>query len=182
MTSSANWLDIIRREALNVHFHGQTKSTLVCTSYNPKTHSVKGILVPHGVETGWIPVATQAAGKNWGVMVGPTPGDPQKLDGEQFDVDFEFGDPNTPIARHRLHSTPDTPPEVKSGEILLQHQKGHKLYFAEDGSVTLYHAAHGGTLAFDKDGNLSADTKNQSLSLTAGSGKVAINGIVDINS
>lgn len=161
--STGQWLDIIRREALNVAKHGQQKSTVICTSYNPNTHAIKGILVPHGVETGWIPLAAIHIGNGYGVLVGPKVGDPEKLDGDQFDVDFEFGDPNTPIAKHRMFSTPDAPPVVQSGEILLMHQKGAKLYFEEDGSVTL-------------------DTNNNPLTINTGSGKLAINGTVDINS
>lgn len=180
MTASS-WLDIIRRETQHTHFHGATKSTLICTAYNPKTHAVKGILVPHGVETGWVPVGVTSAGNGFGILVGPKVGDSEKLDGDQFDVEFEFGDPNTPIARHRLFSTPDTPPEVQSGEIMIQHEKGHKLFFAQDGSVTLTHAAAGGNLTFDKDGNLTVDSKSKGITVNAGSANLAINGIVNIN-
>lgn len=175
------WLDILRREALNVVKHSQTKSTLVCTGYNPNTHAVKGILVPYGVETGWVPIGVIGAGSGYGVLVGPRVGDPQALDGDQFDIEFEFGDPNTPVARHRFHSTPDAPPVVQSGEILMMHQKGHKIYFAHDGSVTIYHAAAGGEIAFDSAGDLMVDAKGKNLTIQSVGGNVSINGIVDIN-
>ncbi len=168
--STPKWLDIIRREALHVHFHGQTKSTVICTSYNPKTHAIKGILVPHGVETGWIPIGVAHAGNGYGILVGPKAGDPQKLDGDQFDVEFEFGDPNTPIARHRLFSTPDAPPEVQSGEILIQHDDGSKFFFAKDKSLTILHGVKNGSIVFDPKGNITMDSKNQNITVQSGTG------------
>lgn len=147
------WLDVVRREAQHVADARERKSTLVATGYNPDTHSVKGILVPHGVETGWVPIATHGIGNGWGILVGPKVGDPQKLDGDQFDVEFEFGDPNTPVARHRVFSNPDKPPRVESGEILIKHNSLGNLYFKKDSSVLLQFKDKNTQLFFDTDGS-----------------------------
>lgn len=133
------WLDIIRREAANVVASRQLKSTLVATGYDPATHSVKGILVPHGVETGWVRLAAIHAGNGFGIVTGPTPGDDKKLDGDQFDIEFDAGDPNTIIARHRQHSKPDAPPSVQSGEMLIQHKSGHYIKFNAADELVVNH-------------------------------------------
>ena len=121
--------NVVRRIALEVMGSTQIKGTLVCTAYNPKTHAVKGIIQPHGVESGWVPIAALHVGNGFGVLVGPKVGDPQKLDGDQFDLQADMGDPNTLVAHHRQFSTPDAPPEVQSGEMLLMHEKGTKAFF-----------------------------------------------------
>jgi hypothetical protein len=181
MSAIDAWLNIIRREAQFGYMQGQGKSTVICTSYNPQTHAIKGILVPHGIETGWIPVGVQHAGNGFGILTGPNVGSAGALDGDQFDVEFEFGDPNSPMATHKRFSTADTPPQVQSGEILVQHKLGHSLSFKQDGSVTIYHAAKGGMIAFDGSGNMTVDAKGQTMTIQSSGGAVAINGNVTIN-
>ncbi len=140
------WLDIIRREAANIVASRQLKSTLVATSYDPATHSVKGILVPHGVETGWVRLAAIHAGNGFGIVMGPTPGDAKKLDGDQFDIEFDAGDPNTIVARHRQHSKQDAPPAVKSGEMLIQHKSGHYVKFNAADEIMIFHKTKSQTI------------------------------------
>ncbi|MFH7191284.1 hypothetical protein ACHWGL_30750, partial [Klebsiella pneumoniae] len=94
-----DFLNVIRREAQHAVGGRQFKQSLVVTSYNPNTHSVKGILVPSEVESGWVPIAVQHAGDGFGIMSGPNAGTAEKLDGDVFDIEFENGDPNTPIAK-----------------------------------------------------------------------------------
>ncbi len=172
----------IRRIAQEVVGRSQFKGTLVCTAYNPKTHAVKGIIQPHGIESNWMPIAALHVGNGFGILVGPTVGDPQKLDGQQFDIHMDGGDPDTMVAHHRQFSTPETPPQVQSGEMLLQHQAGHYLKWAQDGSVTIYHAAAGGTMAFDAQGNITHDAKGKTITVQSAGGSVKINGNVSINS
>lgn len=178
------WLDIVRREAQHVFFQHQPRLTLVCTAYNKDIHAIKGILVPHGVETDWIALASVHAGNGFGILIGPKVGDPKKLDGDQFDIDFDISNPNRPIARHKQFSTTDKPPTVKSGEMLWQHSKGHHLFFDEKGNVTIYFNAdknkpkggepppngNGGYMAFDKDGNLTHNSHKKTLTLDDGAG------------
>ena len=140
------WLDIIRREAANMIAAKQMKSTLVATGYDPATHSVKGVLVPHGVETGWVRLAAIHAGNGFGIVTGPTPGDATKLDGDQFDIDFDGGDPNTIVARHRQHSKQDAPPNVASGEMLISHKSGHYVKFNAADELVVYHKTKSQTI------------------------------------
>jgi uncharacterized protein involved in type VI secretion and phage assembly len=124
------WLDIIRREAFVAVAQRQQKSTLQVTSYDPKTHSVKGILQPHGVETGWVPVGTAAVGDGFGVAIGPGVGD-------QFHVEFENGDPNAPMATHRLFSTAAKPVNVESGEVAIVSKFKHTIKLTKDGKMVI---------------------------------------------
>ena len=129
--------DVMRAYAAQAVAARQFKGTLVTTGYNPQTHAVKGILVPHGIETGWIPIAAVHAGNNYGIACGPKVGDAQALDGDQYDIEFDFGDPNTIVARHRQFSTPDSPPQVQSGEMVVMHESGNKIFFAQDKSMVI---------------------------------------------
>ena len=115
----SGFLNVIRREAMGLLGGLQRSSTLVATAYNPKTHAVKGILVPSEVETGWIPLASVSAGDGYGVMVGPVVGSAEDLDGDVFDVDFLNGDPNTPIAKHKHFSQADNPPRCSPARFCL---------------------------------------------------------------
>jgi hypothetical protein len=177
------WLDIVRREAQHVAFYGQSKSTLIATSYDPNNHAVKGILQPHGVETGWVRLAAIHIGNGYGILVGPNVGNGgptsqgsgssssgsgsgsgQQITGDQFDIHFEFGDPNRPMAVHRRFSTVDQPPVVQSGEMLLMKQpsdgstgstdpsaaKQNKLFFDQKGNVSLAHES-GNSFVFGAD-------------------------------
>lgn len=162
-------LNIVRREAQHAVGSRQSKSTLVSTGYNPKTHAVKGLLMPSEVETGWIPIAVQQAGDGFGVMSGPNVGSAEKLDGDVFDVEFENGDPNTPIAKNKHFSASDNPPEVKSGEILIKHQTGGSTHMKADGSIVTTHK-DGGQSTWDKDGNHTVDTKGKNVTINSGAG------------
>lgn len=130
-------LDIIRDEVATVSSMRNWKGTVLVTGYDPKKHAIKGILVPHEVETGWIPIGSSSIGNGYGDAMGPKVGDPQKLDGDQFNVEFDNGDPNTPIATHRIFSDTDVPPTVQAGEMMRRHEKGQQLFFNQAGDAIL---------------------------------------------
>ena len=101
------WLDIIRDEVATVSSMRNWKGTVVVTSYDPTKHAIKGILVPHEVETGWIPLGSGMIGNGYGDVMAPKAGSATDLDGDQFNVEYDNGDPNTPIATHRIFSEAD---------------------------------------------------------------------------
>lgn len=138
------------------------------SSYDPQTHSSKLIRQPEGIETGFMPHHAHHVGNGWGVLVGPQVGD-------QFVLGHVNGDVEVPFIAARLFSDKDKPPVVQSGEILAQHQKGHKLFFKQDGTVTLYHAAAGGNVTFDPNGNLTVDAINKTLTVNS-TGTVNVKG------
>ena len=162
-------IQIMRREAMNcIGLHQRTGSMAV-TSYDPKTHAVKGVLLPSMVETGWVPLPCISAGDGYGVMVGPTAGTADKLDGDIFDVDFVNGDQNTPVLKQKHFSVADNPPWVEAGEMLIKHQTGGSTHFRKDGSIATTHK-DGGSYTFDKDGHVSIDTKDKNVTINSGTG------------
>lgn len=162
-------VDVIRREVAMQIAQRQVKGTLVCTSYDPDKHAIKGMLMPHRVETGWIPIGSHHIGNGFGMLVGPKPGSAEKLDGDQFDIVFDQGDPNTPIAALRLFSAKDKPPRVESGEMLLRHESGNSFLFDKNKEITIRHHK-GGTQHWDKDGKVTITTKDQDFTVDAGKG------------
>ncbi len=70
-------IDLIRREAAIVSSMRHWKGTVVVTGYDPKKHALKGILVPHEVETTWIPIGSGAIGSGFGDLIGPKVGSPR---------------------------------------------------------------------------------------------------------
>ncbi len=154
MTDTDELMSHIRRIAQEVMGRSQFKGTLVCTAYNPQTHAVKGIIQPHGIESGWVPLAALHVGNGFGIAVGPRVGDPKKLDGQVFDLHFDGGDPDTLVAHHRQFSNTEKPPVVQSGEMLLQHESGNKVFFAADKSVTVL-GQNGSQTKHHTDGRIS---------------------------
>lgn len=167
--SCDDWIEIVRREAGVMSASRASPTVLVCTSYNPKKHAVKGILQPYGIETGWIPIGIIGAGANFGVVIGPRAGDAKKLDGDQFEITFDGGDPNTPIARHRLSSDKDIPPEVKSGELAIVTRFKHSIMMTKDGSMTIV------TSDKYKDDNSDKDNDKPDLTINTTAGNIAVN-------
>ncbi len=173
-------IDLIRREAATAAAMRHWTGTVVVTSYDSKKHAIKGMLVPHEIETGWIPISTDHIGNGFGNLAGPKVGSPDALDGDQFHVQFDAGNTNTLTATHRIFSEQDVPPQVQSGEILSQHQTGTKVFMDKDGqaivehgpsgntivmatdkSITVTHAPTGSNLQIDKDGNHIHDPKGK---------------------
>jgi phage baseplate assembly protein gpV len=104
------------------------------TSYDPKTHMAKVMLGPSGHETPWLPIARQHMGNGWGIVIGLTPGDGIST-GDQVEVTYHGGDLDSGRITGMYHSDQDQPPQVQSGEILLQHQSGSKVYLDQNGNV-----------------------------------------------
>lgn len=107
----------------------------LCTAYDPKTHSCKVKLKPSDQETGWRPIARQHMGNGWGIVIGLTPGDGDTT-GDQVEVTYHEGDQDAGRVTGMYHSDQDQPPQVASGEILIQHQSGSKVLLDKNGNVT----------------------------------------------
>lgn len=162
-----SWLEFLRREAGVVSGSRMQGCTLVCTSYNKEKHAIKGILQPHGVETGWIPIGIIGAGPNFGIAIGPKAGDPKKLDGDQFEISFVNGDPNSPVARHRLSSDQDKPPQVETGEIAIVSQFNHSIHMTKDGAITIN--------TTQKDVAGKNDNSGPNITVNSTAGNIAVN-------
>ncbi len=101
------------------------------TSVDEKTYMAKVMLQPWGIETGWLPIGTLAAGPNWGIFHLPP-------DDTEVTVDFIGGSIDNGRIRCCYTNDTDVPTAgVKQGEILIQHASGSLLHFDTDGNVNL---------------------------------------------
>ncbi|MBX9934561.1 MAG: phage baseplate assembly protein V [Methylobacterium sp.] len=141
--------ELIRREASSPANARSATRIGEVTSYNKETHAVKLKLQPEGIETGWVPLGGIAIGKGFGIAIGAKAGD-------QMVVSFVDGDHNNPVVISRIFSDQQKPPKVKGGEFAIWHESGTRAVYAEDGSITQTHAT-GGTVTWDKSGNLTTD-------------------------
>ena len=102
----------------------------VVSAFDADAYAVRVRLQPEDVETGWLPIATLAAGAGWGLQLAPKLGAVAIVQFERDAIDagivtgFQFGD--------RLR-----PQAVPAGEFALRHESGSRLHFRADGSVDL---------------------------------------------
>lgn len=160
----ADITDLVRRESAHGHGARAHDRVGIVTSYNEDTHAVKVKIKPEDKETGWMPLGALHVGNGFGIAIGANVGD-------QLAIGFLDGDPNAPYVKARLYSDKQKPPKVKSGEMVLFHETGNKLYFDKDGAITLAHKS-GGQLLWDKDGVATLDNGSRAVKVK---GSVAIN-------
>jgi uncharacterized protein involved in type VI secretion and phage assembly len=128
------------------------------TSYDPDKYLAKVTFQPEGQESGWLPIETGHMGNGFGIAIGLTAGDGKKS-GDQVIVRFQEGDFESGKIVERVHSAKDKPPRVESGEMVFWHEKGAKIFFAKDGSLTVQDG-QGAVRVFDGKGNISDTSKN----------------------
>lgn len=155
---SDDLMGIIRREIERALAGRHSKTYGLVTSYDPKKHLGKVKIQPEGQETGWLPIRTSHIGNGWGMAIGLTEGD-------QVELTPQEGDVEALAITGVVHSDDDAPPQVGSGEILLQHKSGAKIKFSSDGSTVLSDG-NGSQIHMDGSGNVSFSS----------SGTISING------
>jgi len=136
------------------------------TAYNPNNYTVKVMLQPEGIETGFIPLATIWVGNNFGAVFGPNIGDSVKLD-------FIDGNVQASVVGGRFYNVSALPPLVRSGQAALVDSQGSFIRLNNDGTITM-NAPNGITLTtptLTQNGNVQVNGK-----ITA-SGDVLGNGI-----
>jgi phage baseplate assembly protein gpV len=129
------------------------------TSYDPDKHLAKVTFQPEGQESGWLPIETGHIGNGFGIAIGLTPGD-GKSTGDQVIVRYQEGDFESGKIVQRVHSDEDKPPRVESGEMVFWHEKGAKIFFAKDGSLTAQDGK-GASIVFDGQGNINDVAKKK---------------------
>lgn len=100
------------------------------TAYNPNNYTVKVLLQPEQIETGFIPLATVWVGNNLGAVFGPAIGDSVKLD-------FIDGSVQATVVNGRFFNNSAQPPLVQSGQAALVDSKGAFVRLNNDGTITL---------------------------------------------
>lgn len=100
------------------------------TAYNPNDYTVKVMLQPEGVETGWIPLASSWTGKNMGAVFGP-------MIGTDCRVDYVGGVAEAAMAGGRFFNANFLPPIVQSGQGAIVDGAGSFVKLNNDGTITL---------------------------------------------
>lgn len=131
------------------------------TSYDPDKYLAKVTFQPEGQESGWLPIETGHIGNGFGIAVGLTPGD-GKESGDQVIVRYQEGDVESGKIVQRVHSDKEKPPKVESGEMVQWHEKGAKIFFKKDGSITI-EDGKGATIKLDGKGNIANDSKTYTV-------------------
>ena len=128
----------------------------VVSSVDPATFTVRVMVQPEGVLSGWLPVTSAWVGAGWGLACLPATGD-------QVLVVWQEGDAEHGIVVGRLWSNAVMPPQAPVGEFWLVHKTGSFLKLHNDGSIESSAAMwrHTGDLhvsgdVFDQHGALSA--------------------------
>jgi hypothetical protein len=121
-------MNLIRREAERAVRALAVPRGAIVSSYDPTAHAVKVTDQVTGAESNWMPVRHAAVGAGWGLVCGAPIG-------AQAVVEYLGGDINCPFVSGFLNSAPDTPQNVPSGEIWLQHASGAYVRLADDGSI-----------------------------------------------
>lgn len=140
-----------------------TERHALVSSYDPDTYLAKVVFMPDGQESGWLPIETGHIGNGFGIAIGLTPGD-GKTTGDQVIVRYQEGDIESGKIVQRVHSDKEKPPRVESGEMVQWHEKGSKIFFRKDGSLTI-EDGKGATIVLDGKGNLSDKMKNHTVEI-----------------
>lgn len=146
--SSNDWF-----EQIKYYVHqaiGQSLSVVegTVTSRQLNPPSVKVMLQPYNIETGWIRVGVPYGGNGFGFLAIPP-------DGQSVKVIFDMGDKTSATVVCDVYNDVDVPPTLSAiDDVCLIHKSASKLYFHANGDVDL-HAV--GNL------NISGKTSSQTL-------------------
>ena len=104
--------------------------TGIVTSYDATNYSVKVMLQPEGIESGWLPLLSPWVGNGWGLFCAPSVGD-------MVEVQFEQGDAEAAFACMRFFNDVDRPLPAPSGEFWAVHKSGQFVKLTNDGKLLL---------------------------------------------
>jgi phage baseplate assembly protein gpV len=117
------------------------------TSVDPVNATVRVMLQPESVLSGWLPVMSPWVGAGWGMSCPPAPGD-------QVLVLAQEGDAEHGIVVGRAFSSVASAPQAPSGELWLVHQSGSFLKLQNDGTVRVSGDLHVAGDVYDSHGSL----------------------------
>lgn len=102
------------------------------TAYNPTSYTVRVMLYPEEIETGWLPIGTIWAGNGWGIYCGPLIDMPCKVSFQEGDLDNAIVDCYVNLGAFRPIGG------INSGELLLQHSSGSYIKFHNNGNISIH--------------------------------------------
>lgn len=100
----------------------------VVSSVDPAAYTVRAMIQPENVLSGWLPVSSTWVGAGWGLASLPSPGD-------QVLIIWQEGSSEHGIVVARLWSNTAVAPAAPVGEFWLVHKTGSFLKFLNDGSI-----------------------------------------------
>lgn len=119
------------------------------TSVDPKQGTVRVMLQPESVLTGWLPVLSPWVGDGWGISCPPTPGD-------QVFILPQEGDAENGVVVGRAWSAAKATPATPVGELWLTHQSGSYVRLLNDGTISVKGDLHVDGDIYDRHGSLAS--------------------------
>ncbi|MFN3886148.1 MAG: phage baseplate assembly protein V [Aquabacterium sp.] len=144
-------LHAMRLQAQIAMSGGGASRLATVASFNPDNYTVKVVIQPEGVESGWLPLASAWVGNGWGMFCPPMPGD-------MVQVDFMEDSPDAGVVTVRLFNDQDRPLRCPAGELWLVHQSGAFFKLTNDGAAT-FSDGQGATVQL-KGGNITSQASN----------------------
>jgi phage baseplate assembly protein gpV len=117
------------------------------TSVDPVNATVRVMLQPESVLSGWLPLLSPWVGAGWGMSCPPAPGD-------QVFVLCQEGDAEHGVVVGRAFSNVASSPQAPSGELWLVHQSGSFLKLLNNGTVQISGDLHVAGDVYDSHGSL----------------------------
>lgn len=117
------------------------------TSVNQAEGTVRVLLQPEGVLTGWLPVLSPWVGDGWGLSCPPSPGD-------QVLVLPQEGDAEHGMIIARTWSQSAAVPATPVGELWLTHRSGSFLRLVNDGTIQMQGDLHVNGDVYDRHGSI----------------------------
>ena len=117
------------------------------SSVDPVSATVRVLLQPEGVLTGWLPVLSSWVGAGWGMVCLPSTGN-------QVLVVAQEGDADHGVVVGTAFSDTHRPPHVPDGELWLVHQTGSSIKLVADGTVQVKGDLHVDGDVYDRIGSL----------------------------
>lgn len=119
------------------------------TSVDPVNATVRVMMQPEAVLSGWLPILSPWVGAGWGMSCPPSPGD-------QVLVLAQEGDAEHGVVVGRAFSSVANAPPAPAGELWLVHKSGSFLKLVSDGSVQISGDLHVAGDVYDKVGSLNS--------------------------
>lgn len=123
-------IDLIKRVVADFMASFSPTKYGTVSAYNPNDYTVKVILQPEGIETGFVPLSAPWVGNNLGAVFGPAIGDVVRLD-------FIDGSAQATVVGGRFFSVNARPPVVQSGQAAIVDSAGSYVRLNNDGTITL---------------------------------------------
>jgi len=141
--------NVIKAHAAGLdHASGQAKFATV-SSVNYDAGTIRVIIQPEGVLSGWLPMLSPWVGHGWGMACPPAPGDQVLMIPQEGDV--EQG-----VIIGRTYSSKMMPPSAPDGELWLVHKTGSFVKLCNDGTIRMSGDLHVQGDVYDRHGSLSS--------------------------